>query len=75
MSPELGCSFHFSPLFYFYCGQGASLLEFGVPFTVCSSGRISDAAADAFSRGFYDALASGRGPERCFVEVKILTKD
>ena len=39
--------------------QARQLLQRGVPAVIYCEGRISDAAAAEFSRGFYEALASG----------------
>ena len=39
--------------------QARQLLAVGVPAVIYCDGRISDAAASEFSRGFYEALASG----------------
>ncbi|GBG34168.1 Hypothetical Protein FCC1311_103922 [Hondaea fermentalgiana] len=44
------------------------LLAVGIPLAICARGKMSDASALHFSRGFYEALAYGESVERAFVE-------
>mmetsp|Transcript_12701 Transcript_12701/g.23595 ORF Transcript_12701/g.23595 Transcript_12701/m.23595 type:complete len:783 (-) Transcript_12701:68-2416(-) len=44
------------------------ILSVGIPFSVCSEGRMEDVSALHFSRGFYEAIGQGHDIERAFVE-------
>lgn len=52
------------------------MAQLGVKYAICVRGRISDKSSVEFSRGFYDALSSGKGVEEAYEEgcVCIRTK-
>eukprot|EP00941_MAST-03F_sp_MAST-3F-sp1_P005497 g5497.t1 len=52
------------------CGSSlaGSILHNKLPFTVCTSGSLSDQDALRWSSGFYSAIGAGHGIERAYIE-------